>query len=198
MNFGNLVLDIGCGTDNTYFAHERDGVNCDIDVLKRRISNFVRCDATNLPFKQQVFRKVLAYHIIEHLINVSKFIEEITRVLQPDGRIIIVTPHIYSKTSFKDPTHLHHFNIDLLKRVFKKFKITIRGHVGLWLPIKGNVNMFKKLSLFSFFPLLSKSLKLEGTIKKERILDNDSKRKCSECYKNRCSYDYQKLFYTLT
>lgn len=162
----NLVLDIGCGTNNQYAAHPQGDVNCDIDTLAKHIKNFVRCDAHYLPFKNQVFHKVVAYHLIEHLSDLSKFIAEIERILKDHGEIEMVTPNIYSKTSWLDPSHIHHFNAESLSKIFQDFKTEIRGHEGLWIPLRGNVFLFKKLPFLKYFVFLSKNLKIMGVKKR--------------------------------
>ena len=121
----DLVLDIGCGTNNQYMAHPRGDVNCDLDTPSKCIKNFVKCDAHYLPFGSQVFHKVVAYHLIEHLSVLSKFIAEIERILKDNGEIEIVTPNTYSKTSWLDPSHIHHFNAESLSNIFRNFKTEI-------------------------------------------------------------------------
>jgi len=157
-----VTLDIGCGTGDRYPAHPRGDVNCDVDAPKTYIENFVRCDAHHLPFKNHVFSKVVSHHLVEHLSNLSKFKAEIKRVLQDNGKIEIVTPNIYSKSSFKDPNHIHHFNAETLAKAFRDFKVKVKGDEGLWIPLRGNVYLFKKFPFLSRFPFLCKNLKIEG------------------------------------
>jgi len=51
---------------------------------------------SSIPFKDEFFDVVFALEIIEHLSNPSHFLEEIYRVLKPQGVIIISTPNIAS------------------------------------------------------------------------------------------------------
>lgn len=51
---------------------------------------------TKLPFKSNTFDVVSANQIIEHLINIDLFIEEIYRVLKPKGYLLISTENLSS------------------------------------------------------------------------------------------------------
>jgi len=62
-----------------------------------------------LPFNDEEFDEVLAYDIIEHIIDVIPLIEEIYRVLKPKGIVRIRTTNYKFSNAFRDPTHYHFF-----------------------------------------------------------------------------------------
>ncbi|MGA2384879.1 MAG: class I SAM-dependent methyltransferase [Gemmatimonadales bacterium] len=62
-------------------------------------------DAGGLPFKAGCFDAVGAYDVVEHVEDLVALMEEIHRVLRPDGVVYITTPHFSSANAFTDPTH---------------------------------------------------------------------------------------------
>ncbi|MGI9074749.1 MAG: class I SAM-dependent methyltransferase [Bryobacteraceae bacterium] len=98
------VLDVGCGLNKHPGAigvdrnpHSRADVIADLDHFP-------------FPFRHNGFREVRATHVIEHVADVIRTIEEFHRLLAPGGRVIIVTPHYTDFSSFCDPTHRWHLN----------------------------------------------------------------------------------------
>ena len=72
------ILDIGCG----YTAHEKASVICDVQDLSDFYKNkkFIKLESKKLPFKDKEFDFVIASHVIEHVEDVSFFINELERV----------------------------------------------------------------------------------------------------------------------
>ena len=98
------ILDIGCGPNKFPGAIGADknpdtaaDVLCDID-----------CGA--LPFADNSFDQVRAVHVIEHVADVIKTMEEIHRVARAGATLYLVTPHYTDFSSFCDPTHRWHLN----------------------------------------------------------------------------------------
>ena len=61
------------------------------------------------PFARTSFDEVLALDVVEHLSDVTRFMEEVHALLVPGGFLEITTPHFSSANSFTDPTQVHHF-----------------------------------------------------------------------------------------
>ncbi|MBV9762832.1 MAG: methyltransferase domain-containing protein [Acidobacteriaceae bacterium] len=98
------VLDVGCGVNKYPGAigldrnpHTRADVIADLDRFP-------------WPFRDASFREIRAIHVIEHVADVIRTIEEFHRLLGPHGRAIVVTPHYTDFSSFCDPTHRWHLN----------------------------------------------------------------------------------------
>lgn len=62
------------------------------------------------PFDDNTFDMVVCEHVLEHLQDVIRVMEEIHRVSKPRGRIHIRVPHFSSLNFNTDPTHTHSFS----------------------------------------------------------------------------------------
>jgi len=49
-------------------------------------------------------------HVIEHVGDVIRTMEEIHRILRPGGRVLLETPHYTDFSSWCDPSHRWHLN----------------------------------------------------------------------------------------
>lgn len=54
----------------------------------------IKISQCNLPFENDFFDLVVSYETIEHISENDKFIRELTRVLKPEGTMIITCPNI--------------------------------------------------------------------------------------------------------
>ncbi|HBY62421.1 MAG TPA: methyltransferase type 11 [Solibacterales bacterium] len=98
------VLDVGCG------VNKRAGA-LGIDRNPRTKAD-VLCELDHFPypFRDASFDELHATHVIEHVSDVVRTMEEFHRLVRPGGRIHIVTPHYTDFSSFCDPTHRWHLN----------------------------------------------------------------------------------------
>lgn len=96
------ILDVGCGLRKYPGA---------IGVDRNRASRadvLADLDRFPYPFRDNAFDEVRAVHVIEHVADVVRSIEEFHRLLKPGGRLYVVTPHYSDFSSFCDPTHRWH------------------------------------------------------------------------------------------
>lgn len=98
------ILDVGCGINKHPGAI---GLDCNPNTRADVIADL---DEYPFPFRDGAFREVRAIHVIEHVSNVIRTMEEFHRLLAPGGRAVIVTPHYTDFSSFCDPTHRWHLN----------------------------------------------------------------------------------------
>ena len=98
------VLDLGCGINKQAGAIgiDRNPRSCP-DVI-------ADLDHFPYPFADNSFPEIRAIHVIEHVADVIRTVEECNRLLEPGGRLVIVTPHYTGYSSFCDPTHRWHLN----------------------------------------------------------------------------------------
>jgi len=98
------ILDVGCGVIKFPGSIGIDRLAATkADVL-------VELDHVPYPFRDQSFDQVRAIHVIEHVGDVIKTMEEFHRLLRPGGRAILETPHYTDFSSWCDPTHKWHLN----------------------------------------------------------------------------------------
>jgi SAM-dependent methyltransferase len=98
------TLDVGCGIRKYPGA-------IGIDANPASAADVI-CDLDRFPypFADRTFDSLRAIHVIEHLTDVIRSMEEFHRLVKPGGRVRIETPHYTDFSSFCDPTHKHHLN----------------------------------------------------------------------------------------
>jgi 2-polyprenyl-3-methyl-5-hydroxy-6-metoxy-1,4-benzoquinol methylase len=112
------MLDIGCGEG--YYVRDamEEGINAyGIDIsthaLEKALSEvkdrITFGSITEIPFGNEEFDVMTAFDVIEHIQpkDTSNMIEEIRRVLKPNGIIIITTPNSNFGSWVFDLTHIN-------------------------------------------------------------------------------------------
>jgi 2-polyprenyl-3-methyl-5-hydroxy-6-metoxy-1,4-benzoquinol methylase len=154
---GKHVLDYGCGTGyGTALISKKCSQIIGIDIADEAIDyatshyqsptlSYLKiqpAEAAPLPFPDSTFDVVISFQVIEHVINVSAYLKEISRVLVPGGQIVIATPDRFGRLfSFQQPWNIWHlreysgFQLqNVLSEHFSNVKIM---HIG------GNHNVLK-------------------------------------------------------
>lgn len=85
------------------------------------------CDAHNIPFENGSFDGVIVQAVLEHVVDPTRCVEEIYRVLKHDGLV-------YSETPFMQQVHLGRYDFTRFthlghRRVFRKFEEISSGAV---------------------------------------------------------------------
>ncbi len=77
-------------------------------------------NAETIPLEDNTVDVVVTFETIEHIKNYRKFLDEISRVLKPDGLLIISTPN---DVEFAEGNHfhLHEFKYDELVALLRKY-----------------------------------------------------------------------------
>ena len=97
------VLEVGCGIGvlSAYLAEKYGwkvtGIDIDPEQIKKAKNNnrennylkFLEADATKLPFENNEFDLVLSSDILHHIPNWDKSLNEISRVLRPNGFYVL-------------------------------------------------------------------------------------------------------------
>jgi SAM-dependent methyltransferase len=126
-----LTLDVGCGHEPKgdvnvdLFAEPTahrspDQRKCDDKPLEAKaISDFVRADASHLPFKDGAFRRVYSGHTIEHVEDPEAMIDELLRVSSCE--VEITCPHAKSPWGSVacKPLHVNALRPEWFKRVLE-------------------------------------------------------------------------------
>lgn len=100
------VLDLGCGLGRHALAFRNDGFNVSACDLSEYAINYARnaakeckindiqfdvCDMLTLPYRDNSFDAVFAYHVISHTdsVGIQKIADELKRILKPSGELYI-------------------------------------------------------------------------------------------------------------
>jgi len=103
LNNVQKILDIGCGYGAYTKLLKKYGkvvVGIDISqecIFEARLQHpeltFFVASGEFLPFKNESFEVVCLIEVLEHVQNESSFLQEIHRVLRPNGKLIITVPN---------------------------------------------------------------------------------------------------------
>jgi len=99
-----MLLDVGCGRNTRPGSI---GVDSNRDTAADVL---VDVNRGSMPFRDDVFDGLSMIHVIEHVEDVIRTVEEAHRVCRPGALIRIETPHYTDFSSFCDPTHRWHLN----------------------------------------------------------------------------------------
>ena len=98
------ILDVGCG------IHKQPGsIGLDRNP-DSRADVLADLDRFPYPFADSSFDRLTAIHVIEHVHDVIRTMEEFHRLVRAGGTVRLETPHYTDFSSFCDPTHRHHLN----------------------------------------------------------------------------------------
>lgn len=139
MGKNKKVLDLGCrdGTFTRHFIDQNDVTGLDVDKIAveecRKNLNIEAKWADfslHIPLATSSFDVIVAGEVLEHLPHPAIAIAEVSRVLRPNGLFIGSVPNSYHlKNRLRvlkgrlidyDQTHLHAFNVMLLKQYLEK------------------------------------------------------------------------------
>ncbi len=140
---GERLLEVGCSSGYRIERYSKIGVklygvDADHDAIEAgKVSHspveLIEADASNLPFSDSFFDKVLSVHLLEHLDNPQKVVAEMARVLKPSACAVIVVPceRLRGDTAFAGwlrfrNLHLHKFTPpEISKLLSPYFKIEV-------------------------------------------------------------------------
>ncbi len=98
------ILNIGCGKTKIPGSIGVDSVMVDGYVDIKHDLNIIP-----YPFEDNYADEIHIYHVLEHLSEPIKKLEELHRILKPGGVIYIRVPHFSSMGAFTDLTHKRPF-----------------------------------------------------------------------------------------
>jgi ubiquinone/menaquinone biosynthesis C-methylase UbiE len=131
---GKKVLDVGfgMGTDLFQFASAGSivsGIDLSpkhLEIAKKRFqlynidAELMLADAENMPFDNDTFDVVYSFGVIHHSPDIQKAINEICRVLKPDGRAIIGVYHKYSAYYLFSFLSRHFLRLGFLRESYRR------------------------------------------------------------------------------
>ena len=119
------ILDVGCGINKF-----PGSIGVDRNPASRA-DVLANLDHFPYPFRDNSFAEIRASHLIEHVEDVIRTMEEFHRLAQPGGCVLIITPHYTDFSSFCDPTHRWHLNSFSFRYFGEK-----HGGFGYYSPVR--------------------------------------------------------------
>ena len=121
---GNALIDIGCGTGEFLFKlrdHFNTLIGIDIsphaiEFTKKRVGedkNVIlhQGELASFRFPDEYFNVCLCLDVLEHVRDLSSLLQEIYRILQAGGEIIVTVPNWYDiinrRIFNRNPSHVH-------------------------------------------------------------------------------------------
>lgn len=132
------ILDVGCGTGRNLLGFQGLGEAIGVDISdkalafcrQRGIRNVVQSSAEQLPLGSGTFDIVACLEVLEHVSDPVTTLQEVRRVLKPDGKVVITVPAFRFLWSQHDDAlcHLRRYErgplcIDLREAGFKVEKV---------------------------------------------------------------------------
>ncbi len=100
---GRMFLFVGCGSGLEAICLKQEipdslvvGTDVDRNAFVKEVRNdvdLVVCDSSVLPFKGKIFDFCYCYHVLEHMADHQKGIEEMKKTLKSDGGLFLATPN---------------------------------------------------------------------------------------------------------
>ena len=140
------VLDVGCGISTVlhYIEGERYGIDPLASEYRRFYSyptelQIVKGFGEDIPFPDESFDVVFCSNVIDHVTAPQKSLEEIRRVLKPEGKFVL-TVEVFSGKQVRDPAHPHCFlKKDVTALLEGKFKPVMQKE-SVWIGTRNYVH----------------------------------------------------------
>jgi SAM-dependent methyltransferase len=97
------ALIIGCGTHEDFQIFSSTAGLVAFDLSVHAVRRFARgpvavlaADALSIPFPRGYFKTVVCSEVLEHIPNIQRAVAEISRVLSPQGLLVVSSPNWHS------------------------------------------------------------------------------------------------------
>jgi len=180
---GGKLLELGCGLGDLLGLLQDDfecvGIDIDQYPVEQTRKNapkataFVQSADDLSVFKDEEFAAIVALHLVEHLPDPEHSIQEVRRILKPNGVFLFATPNPgYSLRRFKDhatdaigkdPTHINVQPPDQWRQWLDENQFTLLHHFGdgLWdvpyLPVIPSQIQFGMFGLPALFQVMTRT-----------------------------------------
>jgi len=137
---GQRVLEIGFGSGAVLFSFDK---NCEVHGLEISRSAIERAEQKaqemgyaaysfrlvtdeSLPYADEFFDLIIASHVVEHVQDDAKLLQEIRRALKPDGVAVVLIP---INENYDDPNHLHRYDSRSFIRLAEECSLTVKSRI---------------------------------------------------------------------
>ena len=131
---GKKILDIGCGPRGSLEWATEAKLRVGADPLaeeyktlgiEKHSMRYVACGAEKLPFPDGYFNVVCSFNSLDHVDNLELAISEISRVVAPEGRFLLITD-IHSTPTVLEPNA---FRWDIVDRFLPRLEVVTKRHI---------------------------------------------------------------------
>jgi len=108
------ALEIGCGD---FPKLKGEGVEyLDKEEVNCKPLTVWDLEKTPLPYGDNIFDKIVASQVLEHVVNFMPLMNELHRILKKDGILEVWVPYVRNYDhAFGDPTHVRYFDLKTFK-----------------------------------------------------------------------------------
>lgn len=99
------IVNLGCGKTRI-----PDSIGVDTSLIEGYTDVVHDLNVIPYPFEDNSIDEIHFYHVLEHLDNPIKKLEEIHRILKVGGKLFMRVPHFSSFGAFCDITHIRPFS----------------------------------------------------------------------------------------
>jgi len=103
-----MKLHIGCWQDSRQWYINLDGIQLPWVDMVHDLEQFP------YPFKDNMFSEIYSAHLLEHMSDLGKVMEELTRISKNWGKIKVIVPYFTNPWTRADYTHKGHLRPDHL------------------------------------------------------------------------------------
>lgn len=184
------ILDVGCyngiflslikNKNNNFYGIEASDYGVQEATRKGiKVKKFFFDDKTKIPLESDFFDVIIAGEIIEHIYDTDLFLDEIHRLLKPNGRLLISSPNLasfgrrlllligrnpiieVSPNELDSSGHIRYFTFKTLKYLLEKHDFKIISERSDVVNFSNN-GKIRSLLLPRAFPTLGQSVIIEG------------------------------------
>lgn len=142
-----VIINLGCGKTKI-----PDVIGVDRVKIKGYVDIVHDLNILPYPFASHSVDEIHMYHVLEHLQEPVKKVEELYRILKPGGILHIRVPHFSSMGAFSDITHVRPFgytsfdcfNVDNYQHFYTESKFTILDRTIKYFGLYPNDGFYEK------------------------------------------------------
>jgi SAM-dependent methyltransferase len=124
------LLDVGCGSKPYQeLLDVEQYIGLEIDSVTNRLKGVANCyyDGKKFPFESSLFDSILCNQVLEHVFNPNEFIEEISRVLKPSGKLLLSVPFVWDE--HEQPYDYARYSSFALVEILEANGFKVLGHI---------------------------------------------------------------------
>ena len=146
------ILEIGCNQGDFVKILKKSVVyvrGCDINqaaISASQLSALEVMSVENLQYTAGQFNKIVSLHTLEHIVNLPRVFQEISRVLSPGGQVVLIYPweifrgsnnffsawKLYGNPFFARQLHVHKLSPSKLKKITNLTLVKSGFFLGPW------------------------------------------------------------------